>query len=89
MFVPIFRDDFSQCLRRQFQTMLLPISDHSIKFLGSCFQTLLQEPCLHLSFQVNFLSYVALATAALPTLEQSSGALVVVSSLTGWWLYLE
>ncbi|NWS88301.1 DHI1L protein, partial [Toxostoma redivivum] len=34
-------------------------------------------------FQVNFLSYVALATAALPTLEKNRGALVVVSSLTG------
>ncbi|NXP38976.1 DHI1L protein, partial [Leiothrix lutea] len=33
--------------------------------------------------QVNFLSYVALATAALPTLEENGGALVVVSSLTG------
>ncbi|NXO28876.1 DHI1L protein, partial [Cisticola juncidis] len=33
--------------------------------------------------QVNFLSYVALATAALPTLEKNGGALVVVSSLTG------
>ncbi|XP_058677152.1 hydroxysteroid 11-beta-dehydrogenase 1-like protein isoform X2 [Ammospiza caudacuta] len=32
--------------------------------------------------QVNFLSYVALATAALPTLEKNRGALVVVSSLT-------
>ncbi|XP_041337748.1 hydroxysteroid 11-beta-dehydrogenase 1-like protein isoform X3 [Pyrgilauda ruficollis] len=33
--------------------------------------------------QVNFLSYVALATAALPTLEKNRGVLVVVSSLTG------
>ncbi|NXH05492.1 DHI1L protein, partial [Loxia leucoptera] len=33
--------------------------------------------------QVNFLSYVALATEALPTLEKNRGALVVVSSLTG------
>ncbi|NXP26392.1 DHI1L protein, partial [Scytalopus superciliaris] len=33
--------------------------------------------------QVNFFSYVALATAALPTLEESQGSLVVVSSLTG------
>ncbi|KFO69346.1 Hydroxysteroid 11-beta-dehydrogenase 1-like [Cuculus canorus] len=33
--------------------------------------------------QVNFFSYVALATAALPTLEQNKGSLVVVSSLTG------
>ncbi|KFQ00418.1 Hydroxysteroid 11-beta-dehydrogenase 1-like [Leptosomus discolor] len=33
--------------------------------------------------QVNFFSYVALATAALPTLENSKGSLVVVSSLTG------
>ncbi|XP_072775358.1 hydroxysteroid 11-beta-dehydrogenase 1-like protein isoform X2 [Taeniopygia guttata] len=33
--------------------------------------------------QVNFFSYVALATAALPTLEKNRGALVVVSSLTG------
>ncbi|NWW58542.1 DHI1L protein, partial [Ifrita kowaldi] len=33
--------------------------------------------------QVNFLSYVALATAALPTLEKNRGALVVVSSLAG------
>ncbi|XP_064590541.1 hydroxysteroid 11-beta-dehydrogenase 1-like protein isoform X2 [Zonotrichia leucophrys gambelii] len=33
--------------------------------------------------QVNFLSYVALATAALPSLEKNRGALVVVSSLTG------
>ncbi|NWV06605.1 DHI1L protein, partial [Ptilonorhynchus violaceus] len=33
--------------------------------------------------QVNFLSYVALATAALPTLEKNRGSLVVVSSLAG------
>ncbi|XP_065555845.1 hydroxysteroid 11-beta-dehydrogenase 1-like protein isoform X2 [Lathamus discolor] len=33
--------------------------------------------------QVNFFSYVALATAALPTLEKNQGSLVVVSSLTG------
>ncbi|NXG68842.1 DHI1L protein, partial [Baryphthengus martii] len=33
--------------------------------------------------QVNFFSYVALATAALPTLEKNRGSLVVVSSLTG------
>ncbi|NXI98104.1 DHI1L protein, partial [Psophia crepitans] len=33
--------------------------------------------------QVNFFSYVALATAALPTLEKNKGALVIVSSLTG------
>ncbi|XP_009081649.1 PREDICTED: hydroxysteroid 11-beta-dehydrogenase 1-like protein [Acanthisitta chloris] len=33
--------------------------------------------------QVNFLSYVALSTAALPTLEENGGSLVVVSSLTG------
>ncbi|NWR89628.1 DHI1L protein, partial [Furnarius figulus] len=33
--------------------------------------------------QVNFFSYVALTTAALPTLEESQGSLVVVSSLTG------
>ncbi|KAK2541958.1 hydroxysteroid 11-beta-dehydrogenase 1-like protein isoform X1 [Columba livia] len=33
--------------------------------------------------QVNFFSYVALATAALQTLERSNGSLVVVSSLTG------
>ncbi|KFP14242.1 Hydroxysteroid 11-beta-dehydrogenase 1-like [Egretta garzetta] len=33
--------------------------------------------------QVNFFSYVALATAALPTLEKNTGSLVVVSSLTG------
>ncbi|NXE56611.1 DHI1L protein, partial [Casuarius casuarius] len=33
--------------------------------------------------QVNFFSYVALATAALPTLEENKGSLVVVSSLTG------
>ncbi|NXY50491.1 DHI1L protein, partial [Ceuthmochares aereus] len=33
--------------------------------------------------QVNFFSYVALATAALPTLEHNQGSLVVVSSLTG------
>ncbi|NXC35023.1 DHI1L protein, partial [Campylorhamphus procurvoides] len=33
--------------------------------------------------QVNFFSYVALATAALPTLEENQGSLVVVSSLTG------
>lgn len=69
--------------------MLFSMSDHSIDFLGSCFQTLLLLPCLYLSFQVNFLSYVALATAALPTLEKNRGALVVVSSLAGWWLYLE
>lgn len=36
-----------------------------------------------LSFQVNFFSYVALATAALPTLEKNHGSVVVVSSLTG------
>ncbi|KFQ72186.1 Hydroxysteroid 11-beta-dehydrogenase 1-like [Phaethon lepturus] len=33
--------------------------------------------------QVNFFSYVALATAALPTLEKNKGSLVVVSSLIG------
>ncbi|KFP25709.1 Hydroxysteroid 11-beta-dehydrogenase 1-like [Colius striatus] len=33
--------------------------------------------------QVNFFSYVSLATAALPTLEKNTGSLVVVSSLTG------
>ncbi|KFQ53191.1 Hydroxysteroid 11-beta-dehydrogenase 1-like, partial [Pelecanus crispus] len=33
--------------------------------------------------QVNFFSYVALATAAFPTLEKNKGSLVVVSSLTG------
>ncbi|NXG05573.1 DHI1L protein, partial [Sakesphorus luctuosus] len=33
--------------------------------------------------QVNFFSYVALTTAALPTLEQSQGSLVVVSSVAG------
>ncbi|XP_021234426.1 hydroxysteroid 11-beta-dehydrogenase 1-like protein isoform X2 [Numida meleagris] len=33
--------------------------------------------------QVNFFSYVALATAALPALEKSGGSVVVVSSLTG------
>ncbi|KFO04021.1 Hydroxysteroid 11-beta-dehydrogenase 1-like [Balearica regulorum gibbericeps] len=33
--------------------------------------------------QVNFFSYVALATAALPTLEKNKGSLVIVSSLTG------
>ncbi|NXF11558.1 DHI1L protein, partial [Smithornis capensis] len=33
--------------------------------------------------QVNFFSYVALTTAALPTLEKNGGSLVVVSSLTG------
>eukprot|EP00076_Gallus_gallus_P034490 XP_025000028.1 hydroxysteroid 11-beta-dehydrogenase 1-like protein isoform X2 [Gallus gallus] len=33
--------------------------------------------------QVNFFSYVALATAALPTLEKNHGSVVVVSSLTG------
>ncbi|XP_025894542.1 hydroxysteroid 11-beta-dehydrogenase 1-like protein isoform X2 [Nothoprocta perdicaria] len=33
--------------------------------------------------QVNFFSYVALATAALPTLEENQGSLIVVSSLTG------
>ncbi|NXR11623.1 DHI1L protein, partial [Semnornis frantzii] len=33
--------------------------------------------------QVNFFSYVALATAALPTLEKNNGSLVVVSSLAG------
>uniref|UniRef100_A0A8C3SV03 Hydroxysteroid 11-beta-dehydrogenase 1-like protein n=1 Tax=Chelydra serpentina TaxID=8475 RepID=A0A8C3SV03_CHESE len=33
--------------------------------------------------QVNFLSYVALASAALPILAESKGSLVVVSSLTG------
>ncbi|KFQ40426.1 Hydroxysteroid 11-beta-dehydrogenase 1-like [Mesitornis unicolor] len=33
--------------------------------------------------QVNFFSYVALATAALPTLEKNKGSLVVVSSLAG------
>lgn len=65
--------------------MLISISDHSTDFLGSCFQTLLllNNKYLHLLFQVNFFSYVALATAALPTLEKNRGALVVVSSLTG------
>ncbi|NXO02378.1 DHI1L protein, partial [Rhinopomastus cyanomelas] len=33
--------------------------------------------------QVNFFSYVTLATAALPTLEKNNGSIVVVSSLTG------
>ncbi|XP_064031326.1 hydroxysteroid 11-beta-dehydrogenase 1-like protein isoform X2 [Pogoniulus pusillus] len=33
--------------------------------------------------QVNFFSYVALATAALPTLEKNNGSLVVVSSVAG------
>ncbi|NXC40963.1 DHI1L protein, partial [Penelope pileata] len=33
--------------------------------------------------QVNFFSYVALTTAALPILEKNKGSLVVVSSLTG------
>ncbi|XP_039371278.1 hydroxysteroid 11-beta-dehydrogenase 1-like protein isoform X1 [Mauremys reevesii] len=33
--------------------------------------------------QVNFLSYVALASAALPILAESKGSLMVVSSLTG------
>ncbi|XP_031460534.1 hydroxysteroid 11-beta-dehydrogenase 1-like protein isoform X2 [Phasianus colchicus] len=33
--------------------------------------------------QVNFFSYVALATAALPSLEKNHGSVVVVSSLTG------
>uniref|UniRef100_A0A8C0GAE3 Hydroxysteroid 11-beta-dehydrogenase 1-like protein n=1 Tax=Chelonoidis abingdonii TaxID=106734 RepID=A0A8C0GAE3_CHEAB len=33
--------------------------------------------------QVNFLSYVALASAALPILAESKGSLIVVSSLTG------
>lgn len=33
--------------------------------------------------QVNFLSYVSMASAAIPVLEQSSGSLVVVSSLLG------
>ncbi|OXB59935.1 hypothetical protein ASZ78_008071, partial [Callipepla squamata] len=33
--------------------------------------------------QVNFFSYVALATAALPALERSRGSVVVVSSLAG------
>uniref|UniRef100_U3IDG4 Hydroxysteroid 11-beta-dehydrogenase 1-like protein n=2 Tax=Anas TaxID=8835 RepID=U3IDG4_ANAPP len=37
----------------------------------------------HWLMQVNFFSYVALATAALPTLEKNKGSLVVVSSLTG------
>ncbi|XP_062374903.1 hydroxysteroid 11-beta-dehydrogenase 1-like protein [Sardina pilchardus] len=33
--------------------------------------------------QINYLSYVQMAAAALPTLEQSGGAVVVVSSLLG------
>uniref|UniRef100_A0A8D0FIU7 Hydroxysteroid 11-beta-dehydrogenase 1-like protein n=1 Tax=Strix occidentalis caurina TaxID=311401 RepID=A0A8D0FIU7_STROC len=33
--------------------------------------------------RVNFFSYVARATAALPTLQKNKGSLVVVSSLTG------
>ncbi|KFQ77037.1 Hydroxysteroid 11-beta-dehydrogenase 1-like [Phoenicopterus ruber ruber] len=37
----------------------------------------------HWLMQVNFFSYVALATAALPILEKNNGSLVVVSSLTG------
>ncbi|XP_027560330.1 hydroxysteroid 11-beta-dehydrogenase 1-like protein isoform X1 [Neopelma chrysocephalum] len=36
--------------------------------------------------QVNFFSYVALTTAALPTLEKNRGSLVVVSSLTASFL---
>lgn len=45
--------------------------------------TLALSLSLSLSFQVNFFSYVALATAALPTLEKNHGSVVVVSSLTG------
>ncbi|KAM6331787.1 hydroxysteroid 11-beta-dehydrogenase 1-like protein isoform 2-T5 [Alca torda] len=37
--------------------------------------------------QVNFFSYVALATAAFPTLEKNKGSLVVVSSVTGCVFY--
>ena len=33
--------------------------------------------------QINFVSYTQMATAALPTLEKSNGAVVVVSSLLG------
>lgn len=46
------------------------------------------SPCTPSSFQVNFFSYVALATAALPTLEKNHGSVVVVSSLTGQCVWL-
>lgn len=89
MFVPIFRDDFSHLMFEKVIPNHAPSLTTPLIFLAHAVKSFLQEPCLHLSFQVNFLSYVALATAALPTLEKNGGALVVVSSLTGWWLYLE
>lgn len=35
--------------------------------------------------EINFLSYVAMATAALPMLKESGGSIVVVSSMAGEW----
>lgn len=35
--------------------------------------------------ETNFVSYVALATAALPMLKESEGSIVVVSSMAGEW----
>ncbi|XP_074783819.1 hydroxysteroid 11-beta-dehydrogenase 1-like protein [Athene noctua] len=49
---------------------------------GPFLQTLLLLPCL-LPSRVNFFCYVALATAALPTLEKNKGPLGAVPSLTG------
>lgn len=35
--------------------------------------------------EINFLSYVAMATSALPMLKESEGSIVVVSSMAGEW----
>lgn len=35
--------------------------------------------------EINFLSYVAMATSALPMLKESGGSIVVVSSMAGEW----
>lgn len=38
---------------------------------------------LRKSMEVNFISYVVLSAASLPMLKQSSGSIVVVSSMAG------
>nr|XP_038025212.1 hydroxysteroid 11-beta-dehydrogenase 1-like protein isoform X2 [Anas platyrhynchos] len=53
---------------------------HYARFGAEILLTARREAVLQ---KVNFFSYVALATAALPTLEKNKGSLVVVSSLTG------
>lgn len=35
--------------------------------------------------EINFLSYVAMTTSALPMLKESEGSIVVVSSMAGEW----